>query len=628
MRLKIGELARRAGLSVRALRHYDAIGLLSPSGRSEGGARLYGADDLVRLHRIEALKQMAYSLADIKASLDGQPAQEILSRQIAALDVQAARARRLSRQLHHMLDLVSSGGNAAADDWLNTLELMNMYDKHLSDDEREAWLKPDGTTVQQTDPAWTHLIGEVREAMGQAMSPNSATAQDLSWRWMKLVIRMTRNDPVLAGKLFQLQLQEGRAQDIVGIGPQMLRWIGESFAHARCQLFARYLSPEQLEHVRNRQLAHMTHMQAWPALVADLREQMAAGTDVAAPAVQAIVRRWQQLFRDSYCGDDAALEARVREAFSQEPDLQLGVGVDEALLTYLHRAHVAAHPLPQGNAGPKPSALMVAMQRAAHQVVDSPRVLDDPLALRILGPVESRAVLADPDSFRQPLAQGLRSSVVVRSRFAEDEWAASMARGVRQYVVLGAGLDTSAYRHANAPGQMFEVDLPATQTWKRARLVEAGIPTPPSLRYAGVDFETISLAQGLADAGFDASQPAFFSWLGVCMYLDEPAVIETLRFIGRCAPGSAVVFDFITPFDGLPLMMRIAMKQLAARLAAGGEPWKTHFDPAALTNTLLALGFSQSRSWSPEELNARYLSDRTDGLRMGAGPGRLMLALV
>src|SRR5689334_13218011 len=110
MRLKIGELARRAGLSVRALRHYDAIGLLSPSGRRERGARLYGPDDLVPLHRIEALKQMACSLADIKASLDGQTPQEILSRQIAALDAQAARARRLSRQLHHMLDLVSAGG--------------------------------------------------------------------------------------------------------------------------------------------------------------------------------------------------------------------------------------------------------------------------------------------------------------------------------------------------------------------------------------------------------------------------------------------------------------------------------------------------------------------------------------
>ena len=178
------------------------------------------------------------------------------------------------------------------------------------------------------------------------------------------------------------------------------------------------------------------------------------------------------------------------------------------------------------------------------------------------------------------------------------------------------------------PRVMFEVDLPATQAWKRARLGEAGIETPPSLHYVPVDFETVSLPEGLARAGFDASQPAFFSWLGVTMYLDESSIVETLRFIGRGAPGSAVVFDYITPFDSLPMMMRIAMQQLAQRLAASGEPWKTHFDPAALAGTLASLGFSNSRSWTPEDLNARYLAGRTDGLHMGPGPGRFMLASV
>src|SRR5437899_7226074 len=150
MQLKIGDLAKKAGLSVRALHHYDAIGLLSPSQRTDGGARLYGCDDLIRLHRIEALKQLGCSLPDIKASLDSASSAplDILQRQIAALTAQAQRAERLSRHLQHLLQLIAAGGETAADDWLNTLELMNMYQKHLSDDDLTTLLRPGTGAVQ------------------------------------------------------------------------------------------------------------------------------------------------------------------------------------------------------------------------------------------------------------------------------------------------------------------------------------------------------------------------------------------------------------------------------------------------------------------------------------------------
>ena len=226
------------------------------------------------------------------------------------------------------------------------------------------------------------------------------------------------------------------------------------------------------------------------------------------------------------------------------------------------------------------------------------------------------------------MALGLRSSVVVRSRLAEDEWAGAIERGVRQCVILGAGLDTSAYRHRDAPGRVFEVDLAATQAWKQARLREAGIQGPASLSYVPVDFESVSLAEGLARAGFDAREPAFFSWLGVTMYLEEAAVIETLRFIAGCAKGSAVLLEYVMPLAGLPPMMRIAMEQVAAQLAERGEPWKSYFEPTALADNVAALGFGHSRTWTPDELNRRYLADRTDGLHIGAIPGRLMLAVV
>jgi methyltransferase (TIGR00027 family) len=471
------------------------------------------------------------------------------------------------------------------------------------------------------DAPWTEFLADIHRAVEQAQPTDSPEAQALGWRWLPQTIRQSGNDPRRAIELMTVP-------EAGGVTPAMARWIGEALAHARCSLFAKYLSPAQLDEVRRRQLARLADQVAWPTLVAELRAQMEAGTDPQAPQVQALMQRWQQLFRDSHCGDDPVLEGLAREAVMREPALRSGVGMDDALMTYLYQASVASQHMPTENAGPKPSAMMVAMQRAAHQLIERPLVLDDPLALAILGSAAVEEMRNDLESYRNPMAQGLRSAVVVRSRLAEDHWLEAAERGVRQYVVLGAGLDTSAYRHPEVPGRRFEVDLPATQAWKQARLREAGIATPESLSYVPVDFERISLAEGLARAGFDVERPAFFSWLGVTMYLEEAAVFETLRFITRCAKGSEVLLEYMLPMDSLPPMMRIAMQQMNARLAQGGEPWKTFFEPEALAARMAALGFSRSRTWTPDELNQRYLADRSDGMRITAAPGRLMHAVV
>lgn len=630
MQLKIGELAKRAGLSVRALHHYDSIGLLSPSQRTDGGARLYGRDDLVRLHRIEALKRFGYSLPDIKASLDGSQASapiQILQRQIAELDAQASRAQRLSRHLRHLVEMLDAGGETPAIDWLNTLELMNMYQKHLNDDEVGTLFRSGPDAAAPMDPRWVELVDEVGRAMRQALPTDAEAAHALAWRWMRLVTRMCGNDPALATKLMKIQIGEPRAQQIVGITAEMLAWIDEAFIQARCALFAKYLEPAHMAEVRRRQL-DARNRRAWPELVLELRAYMEEGVEPGAQPVQGLVKRWQALFRDSFCGDDMALEVRVRDALMREPDLQLGIGLDDAALAYLHKAHVIGPTSPSFDAGPKPSALLVAKQRAAHQLLDRPLVLDDPVALAMLGDADAKELRENLDRFRHPMSTGMRSSVVVRSRLADDLWAEAIARGVHQYVVLGAGLDTSVYRHPDAPGRLFEVDFPATQEWKRARLAQAGIAEPPSLRFVPVDFERIGLAEGLARAGFDPQEPAFFSWLGVTMYLDEAAVVDTLRSIAGCAKGSSVLFEFALPLASLPPMMRIAMEQLAARLAQGGEPWKSFFEPAELAERLAALGYSDSRAWPPEELNRRYLAGRTDALHLSVTPARLIHATV
>jgi methyltransferase (TIGR00027 family) len=167
----------------------------------------------------------------------------------------------------------------------------------------------------------------------------------------------------------------------------------------------------------------------------------------------------------------------------------------------------------------------------------------------------------------------MRAFMVARSRYAEDKLAAAAANGVRQYVVLGAGLDTFAYRNPFRHVRVFEVDHPATQAWKRERLQTAGIAIPNELSFVAVDFERQKLDEELAAAGFAMSEPAFFSWLGVTPYLSREAFQGTLRFITAMPAGSGVAFDFAVERSALGFMERIALAELSRRVASAGEPF-------------------------------------------------------
>ncbi|MGS0744041.1 class I SAM-dependent methyltransferase [Glaciimonas sp. GG7] len=269
------------------------------------------------------------------------------------------------------------------------------------------------------------------------------------------------------------------------------------------------------------------------------------------------------------------------------------------------------------NAGPKPSAQMVAIMRATHQLLDSPLVLDDPLALRILGSTEETWLRSHYQQHNDQLSTQLRALMVVRSRLTEDEWLAAERNGVRQYVILGAGLDTYPYRCGPQNARIFEVDLPATQAWKRACLHAAGIAIPADLTYVPIDFEESDLEQVLMQAGLRKDAPVFFSWLGVTFYIEEAAIMKTLSFIASCAAGSAVIFDYGVPPSTLTPTERVSLESVTAQITAGGEPWKTYLDPASLSSKLHALGFSEAHNFSSQQLNDRYLSGRTDRLQMG-----------
>ena len=276
---------------------------------------------------------------------------------------------------------------------------------------------------------------------------------------------------------------------------------------------------------------------------------------------------------------------------------------------------------------PSHTAYRVAVSRAAHQLLDEPRVLEDPIALAIVGAAAVAAIRAAPLRYRLPPARYLRAFLVARSRVAEEALAHAVRRGVRQYVVLGAGLDTFAYRNPYPAEDLtvFEVDHPATQAWKRAQLETAGIALPPSLRFVAVDFETQQIGEPLAAAGLRAGEPAFFSWLGVSMYLTRAAIGATLRYVAGLPRGSGIVFDYAVPPAGLSPVRRLVVHALLKRVAAAGEPWKTFFEPRALAAELRALGLSELEDLGPEELNARFFGERSDGLRTGA-LGRVMCA--
>lgn len=250
------------------------------------------------------------------------------------------------------------------------------------------------------------------------------------------------------------------------------------------------------------------------------------------------------------------------------------------------------------------------MRRAAHQLYDDPVVFTDPLAFRVLSDEAAARVRNGAEEENgNAWARGLRAFIAVRSRFAEEELAAAVERGVRQYVVLGAGLDTFAYRNSQSSLAVFEVDHPATQEWKRQRLAHAGIGIPESLRFAPVDFEHQTLLAGLEAAGFNPKQPAFFSWLGVVPYLTRDAVMSTLKTIGALPSGSGVVFDYAIPRELMGEAERRAFEFLAERVARAGEPFRSFFVPEQLAADLRGLGFTTIEDLDGAALRAQWFAN-------------------
>jgi methyltransferase (TIGR00027 family) len=266
---------------------------------------------------------------------------------------------------------------------------------------------------------------------------------------------------------------------------------------------------------------------------------------------------------------------------------------------------------------PSRTARGAAAYRAVHQKVDGGAIFSDPYAVRIL---DAETLLTLDQMAADLSLRPMRLFISARSRFSEDALGASVARGVRQVVVLGAGLDTFSLRnpYEGEGVRVFEVDFPATQDWKREQLMQASLAVPSSLTFAPVDFERQSLGDGLKAAGFEADRPAFFQWLGVVPYLTPEAISQTLEFIAGI-PDSEVVFDYAEPFGNYPADRRAHIIAVAASAAARGEPWLSLFDPPELSKLLRESGFGVIEDLGLAELSDRYYGALKAGIPIGPG---------
>lgn len=276
---------------------------------------------------------------------------------------------------------------------------------------------------------------------------------------------------------------------------------------------------------------------------------------------------------------------------------------------------------------PDDTAVRTALWRALHVLDDAPpHVFDDLVGLQLAAPDDGWRDRPDMSAFTRPF----RASIVARARFVEDLVEEQAARGVEQYVVLGAGLDTFVQRRPELAARLvvFEIDRPGPQEWKRRRLVELGFGVPENLRLVPVDFEGGGAWwDELRAAGFDAARPAIVASTGVSMYLTSEAITATLRQVAALAPGSTLAMSFMLPIEMADPDVRPGIERAAAGARANGTPFVSFFMPDEMLALARACGFRNVRHVSAETLAERYFADRSDGLRPPKNSEELVVAM-
>jgi methyltransferase (TIGR00027 family) len=277
-------------------------------------------------------------------------------------------------------------------------------------------------------------------------------------------------------------------------------------------------------------------------------------------------------------------------------------------------------------AEPDNTAVRTALWRALHLEIDSPpHVFEDEVGLKLVAPDDGWRSRADMSPFTRPF----RASIVARARFVEDLVEEQAARGVRQYVIIGAGLDTFAQRRPELASRLlvFEIDQPGPQEWKRRRLIDLGLGIPPFLHFVPVDLEAGDRWwERLAASGFDSGRPAILASMGVSMYLSKDAITATLRQVATLAPGSALAMSFMIPIELMDAEVRPGVERAAEGARANGTPFISFFEPTEMLTLAKDAGFKEVQHVSSAMLAERYFAGRTDGLRPPNNSEELLVA--
>lgn len=277
-------------------------------------------------------------------------------------------------------------------------------------------------------------------------------------------------------------------------------------------------------------------------------------------------------------------------------------------------------------AAPDNTAVRTALWRALHVEADSPpHVFEDEVGLRLVAPDDGWRNRPDMGPFTRPF----RASILARARFVEDLVTEQVARGIGQYVILGAGLDAFSQRRPELASRLlvFEIDQPGPQEWKRQRLVDLGLGIPSFLRLVPVDFEAgDAWWEQLATSGFDSRRPAVVASTGVSMYLTRDAIMATLRRVAALAPGSTLAMSFMLPIELLDPEVRPGVERAAEGARISGMPFISFFTPTEILALARETGFKKVQHVSAAMLAQRYFAGRADGLRPPNNSEELVVA--
>ena len=334
MLIQVGELAKRAGITVRTLHHYEQTGVLLPSARSAAGYRLYNLADVQRLHMIQALAKAGLELAEIRDFLEQESLSltELLDAQITLLDKQLRSIHTLRDRLVELRTGLLDDAAPDLESWLQTLELMNMYDRWFSKEELQQL--PFAVEKEALADIWSGLVTEVKHLLEQNVSVTDARATDLASRWMERLEQDTAGKPEFLTRLNEMHSVEPQMQEQTGITPEITDYITRAFAESKLSIWEKYLTAEEMAFTRSH---YFDRMMEWPPLVAKLHQAQRDNLSPASDDAQKLAENWLVLFQ-SYAGTNPQTQQKFRLAMQQEPHLMKGTWMTPAVLEWLQQA--------------------------------------------------------------------------------------------------------------------------------------------------------------------------------------------------------------------------------------------------------------------------------------------------